>query len=128
MLILHRAERTGILADALAEVLAKPLDDPFAREVVAVPARGVERWLTQRLSGRLGSSAGDGVAANIDFPSPSRLVDEALAAASGITADDDPWHPSRMLWSLLGVIDECVGEPWCATLARHLGHGADDHR
>ncbi len=128
MLILHRAERTGILADALAEVLAQPLDDPFAREVVAVPARGVERWLTQRLSGRLGSSAGDGVAANIDFPSPSRLVDEALAAASGITADDDPWHPSRMLWSLLGVIDECVGEPWCATLARHLGHGADDHR
>ncbi|WP_241385315.1 exodeoxyribonuclease V subunit gamma [Rhodococcus sp. CH91] len=128
MLILHRAERTGILADALAEVLSKPLDDPFAREVVAVPARGIERWLTQRLSGMLGSAAGDGVAANIDFPSPSRLVDEALAAASGITPEDDPWHPSRMLWTLLEVIDESVGEPWCATLARHLGHGVDDHR
>ncbi|UYP19998.1 exodeoxyribonuclease V subunit gamma [Rhodococcus sp. Z13] len=137
MLILHRAERTDVLADALGEVLAKPLDDPFAPEVVAVPARGIERWLTQRLSGILGAPVnprrvarveGDGVAANIRFPSSMRLVDEALAAASGIDADDDPWHPSRMLWTLLDVIDECVGEPWCATLARHLGNGSDDHR
>ncbi len=31
-------------------LLATPLADPFAREVVVVPARGVERWVTQRLS------------------------------------------------------------------------------
>ena len=50
----HRAERSDRLAAGLAEVLARPLDDVFAQEVVAVPARGVERWLTQRLSHRLG--------------------------------------------------------------------------
>lgn len=128
MLILHRAERTDTLADALAEVLAVPLPDPFEPEVVAVPARGVERWLTQRLSSVLDAADGDGVAANIAFPSPSRLVDDALAAASGIRSDDDPWHPSKVLWTLLDVIDGCVGESWCTTLTRHLGHGADDHR
>ncbi|MEE2033413.1 exodeoxyribonuclease V subunit gamma [Rhodococcus chondri] len=128
MLTVHRAERTDVLADALAELLARPLADPFAREVVAVPARGIERWLTQRLSTTLGATRGDGIAANIDFPSPARLVDEALSAASGTTAEDDPWHSSRVLWTLLDVIDDCLGEPWCAVLSRHLGHGHDDHR
>lgn len=128
MLTLHRAERADTLADTLAALLATPPADPFAREVVAVPARGMERWLTQRLSTALGTTGGDGVAANIDFPSPARLVDEALSAASGTTADDDPWHPSRVLWALLAVIDECVGEPWCGVLSRHLGHGSDDFR
>ncbi len=128
MLTLHRAERTDILADALGELLTAPLDDPFARDIVAVPARGIERWLTQRLSTVLGATHGDGVAANIDFPSPSRLVAEVLAAASDTTAEDDPWLHSRVLWTVLDVIDDSVGEPWCAALARHLGHGADDHR
>jgi exodeoxyribonuclease V gamma subunit len=126
---LHRAERTSVLADALADVLRAPLADPFQREVIAVPAKGVERWLTQRLSTGLGTgSAYDGVAANLAFPSPTRLVDEAIAAAGGHQADDDPWAPQRVLWQLLDLIDRCVGEPWCAVLAGHLGHGADDHR
>ena len=57
MLVVHRAERASALADALAVVLSQPLHDPFATELVAVPARGVERWLAQRLSHRLGASA-----------------------------------------------------------------------
>ena len=36
------------------DLLADPLADPFAQELVLVPARGVERWLSQRLSHRLG--------------------------------------------------------------------------
>ncbi|MCA1008225.1 exodeoxyribonuclease V subunit gamma [Rhodococcus hoagii] len=130
MLTLHRAESAATLAEALAQVLVRPLADPFQREVIAVPAKGVERWLTQRLSHVLGAgdSGHDGVAANIDFPSPTRLIDQALAAATGYDVDDDSWHPSRMLWTLLQVIDDCLAEPWCTVLARHLGHGADDHR
>ncbi|MET8779352.1 exodeoxyribonuclease V subunit gamma [Nocardia sp. NPDC004654] len=130
---IHRAERADALADALAELLATPQPDPFAAEVVAVPAKGVERWLTQRLSAVLGVSAGgsDGVAANIRFPTPAALVAEALAASAGVAQDDDPWSPQRTVWTLLRVIDAALGEPWCAVLARHLG-GADpsgrDHR
>ena len=51
---LHRAERTDLLADGLGALLANPLPDPFAEELVLVPARGVERWLSQRLSHILG--------------------------------------------------------------------------
>ena len=73
---LHTAERTDALADGLARPAGDPLPDPFAREVVVVPARGVERWLTQRLSHRLGvgGRGGDGVCAGVDFVTPHSLV------------------------------------------------------
>jgi exodeoxyribonuclease V gamma subunit len=65
---LHRAVRTAELADGLGELLADPLDDPFAEEVVVVPEHGVERWLAQRLSHRLGGGPeGEGVCAGRPF-------------------------------------------------------------
>ena len=127
MLLVHRAERTARLADGLAAVLATPLADPFAAEVVAVPAKGVERWLAQRLSTVLGAGpAGDGVCSGITFPSPGRLVDDALAAARGLDPREDLWRDPT--WPLLEVVDACLGEAWCGVLAQHLGSGADDHR
>jgi exodeoxyribonuclease V gamma subunit len=123
VLHIHRAERADVLADALAAMLADPLEDPFAPEVVAVPTRGMERWLTQRSSAVLGSSPGrsDGVCANVRFPFPHRLVTEAVAGASGIDPAEDPWLPERAVWPLLEVVDAYVDEPWLATLAVYLG-------
>ena len=122
MLHVHRAERADRLADGLAETLLEPLEDPFAPEVVAVPTRGIERWLTQRLSTRLGTTGDrhDGVCANVEFPFPGRLIQAALAAASGIDPENDPWVAERSVWRLLELVDECLDEPWLATLARHL--------
>ncbi|HTY35311.1 exodeoxyribonuclease V subunit gamma [Mycobacterium sp.] len=120
---LHRAERTDLLAAGLGALLAAPLADPFAEELVLVPARGVERWLSQRLSHVLGCrpGAGDGVCAGVAFRSPSSLIAEITG-----TADDDPWSPEAMTWPLLEAIDRGLDEPWCATLATHLGHGLTD--
>ena len=88
---LHRAERTDLLADGLGALLANPLPDPFAEELVLVPARGVERWLSQRLSHVLGAgSKGDGVCAGVSFRSPASLIAEITG-----TVDDDPWSPGR---------------------------------
>ncbi|GAA5155599.1 exodeoxyribonuclease V subunit gamma [Nocardioides marinquilinus] len=120
---LHRAPRTDQLADALGELLAVPLADPFAEEVVVVPAKGVERWLTQRLSHRLGVGprGGDGVCAGVRFLTPGSLVALLLDRDR-----DDVWHPERLVWPLLATIDASLGEPWCEALSRHLGHGHDD--
>ncbi|MDT5181234.1 MAG: exodeoxyribonuclease gamma subunit, partial [Mycobacterium sp.] len=115
---LHRAERTDLLADGLGRLLSEPLDDPFAMELVLVPARGVERWLSQRLSHVLGSGAGaDGVCAGVEFRNPHSLIAEITG-----TADEDPWAPDAMVWPLLEVVDASLDEPWCRTLATHLGH------
>ena len=121
---LHRAPDTGLLADGLADLLRNPPGDPFAEEVVVVPAKGVERWLTQRLSHRLGATAStsaatrreDGICAGVRFLNPHSLV-ELLTD----TGADDPWRPDRLAWPVLEVLDESVDEAWCAPLARHLG-------
>jgi exodeoxyribonuclease V gamma subunit len=122
MLHVHRAERADALVGALGALLAEPPADPFAPEVVAVPTRGIERWVAQRLSGGLGASPGrgDGVCANVEFPTPRRLAEDAVAAASGIAPDADPWRPERFVWPLLEIVEEARAEPWLATLAAHV--------
>ncbi|GGU24412.1 exodeoxyribonuclease V subunit gamma [Nocardioides albus] len=117
---LHRAPRTDLLADSLGELLSVPSEDPFATEVVVVPARGVERWLSQRLSHRLGAAAGrtDGICAAVDFRSPWSLFAEVVG-----TGDEDPWAPESLTWPVLAAIDASLDEPWARSLALHLGHG-----
>jgi exodeoxyribonuclease V gamma subunit len=114
VLHIHRAERADGLVEALGGMLSEPPEDPFAREVVSVPTRGVERWLAQSLSIRIG------VCANVDFPPPRRLLGEAVAQAAGIEADTDPWLPEHAVWPLLEVVDESLPDPWCRELASYL--------
>jgi exodeoxyribonuclease V gamma subunit len=125
MLHIHRAERADGLVDALRGVLLEPLEDPFAPEVISVPTRGMERWLTQRLSTALGASKdrGDGVCANIGFPFPGTLIAAATATAGGIDPDHDPWTAERLVWRLLQTVDELLPEPWLGALATHIRGG-----
>ncbi len=115
----HIAERTDLLSDGLANLIATPLADPFAEELVVVPAKGVERWLAQRLSHQLGVGprGGDGICAGVRFVNPHSLV----ALLTG-TDPSDPWDPDRLVWAVLDAIDSSLGEPWCTTLAAHLGY------
>ena len=109
----------------------------MAREVVAVPTRGVERWLTQRLSHRLGARTGesDGVSANIDFPFPGTLIAATMTAVGGLGArthgaggygagrpgtHPDPWSPERSVWPLLQLVDDHIDDPLMRPLAAHL--------
>lgn len=110
MLHVHHADRADALVRALADVLRAGPADPFAPEVVAVHSRGIERWLAQQLSHHLGASdgRGDGVAANLRFPFPGGLVNDAVARASGIDPATDPWRPERLVWPLLDVVDAAV--------------------
>ena len=114
MLHVHRSDRADGLIEALRALLADAPPDPFAPELIAVPTRGMERWLTQRLSNGLG------ICANVEFPFPRRLVGDAVATASGIDADGDPWLPERLVWPLLELLDDALDEPWLRPLAVHL--------
>ena len=101
-------ELNGLTASSRrsALLLVEPLPDAFAPEIIAVPTRGMERWLSQRMSARLGARPGrsDGVCANVEFPSPRRLLGGVVAVAAGLPPDEDPWLPERALWPLLEVM------------------------
>ena len=131
VLHIHRSERADALVAALGAALRTPTGDPFQAETVAVPSRGVERWLAQQLSHVLGARDGDGVCANVVFPSYTRLLDETVAEADDDYAEAvERWSPERAVWPLLRVIDRCAPtEPWCGVLAAHLGlnRGATPH-
>ena len=111
---LHRAERSDLLVAGLADLLADPLPNPFASEIVAVPTRGVERWLAQQVSNRLGVCAG------VDFPSVRRLTATVLAPVTGLEPDTDPWHPARAAWSILAILDAARDDAWAELLWSHL--------
>ncbi|MGN6161040.1 MAG: exodeoxyribonuclease V subunit gamma [Marmoricola sp.] len=120
-MLVHRAARAADLVEGLAAELLRPsgsVHDVFAQELVVVPARGVERWLSQRLSHHLGARRDDGVCAGIDFVSPTsfgRLVGEV---------EGGPWSLAELTWTVLAAVDASMDEPWCSTLAWHLGHFA----
>ncbi|MFN8124926.1 MAG: exodeoxyribonuclease V subunit gamma [Candidatus Nanopelagicales bacterium] len=118
----HRATRIDALLPELAHRLSQAPPDPFTPEIIAVPTRGVERYLTQQLSQRLGTSSGgtDGVCAGVSFPSPNQLFGELTADISGVAYDDDPWRVERLVWPVLDVIDNSLGEPWAAPLRTHV--------
>jgi exodeoxyribonuclease V gamma subunit len=122
MLFIDRAERADVLAQALARLLTRPRPDPFATDLVAVPTRGIERWLAQTLATQLGSdgAAQDGVCANVSFPSPLGLVRDTLARATGLEPEHDPWRRERMLWPLIEVVQNSREEPWLEPLLQHL--------
>jgi exodeoxyribonuclease V gamma subunit len=76
----------------------------------------------------LGATSGDGVCANVVFPWPSTLLDEAVQSASAEHAEAvEPWAPQRSMWQLLEVIDASIlAEPWCRPLAQYLGTDGQD--
>ncbi len=97
-----------------------------------MPTRGVERWLTQSLASQLGTSRGeaqrDGIVANVAFPSPREIVDLAIAQATRIEPETDPWKKERTVWPLLQLVDEHLAEPWLEILRHHLeDSGPADH-
>ncbi len=100
-----------MLAGGLCGLLSSGAPDPFAPELVCVPSRGVERWLTQQLSLVLGARPGgsDGVCANVEFPGPGRLIADVVAGVSGIDPRTDPWRPGRSVWPLLELIESSPG-------------------
>ena len=125
MIHAHRAERADRLVAGLAELLEAAPGDALATEVVSVPTRGVERWLAQTLSARLGAGdpAAGGICANVNFPFPGRLVGDALTAATGVGREGDPWLVERLVWPLLDVVDAHLGDPWLSSLSTHLHWG-----
>ena len=120
-LLTHVASHPDALVSLLCDQLAVPPDDLFAPEIVAVPTRGIERWITQRIASDLAArGVGDGIAANIEFPSPRRLVRRVLLEVPALAASADAWEGPLLTGHLVDAIDAHLDEAWMRILARFL--------
>src|SRR6187551_1749075 len=99
---LHRAERTDLLADGLGALLSDPLPDPFADELVIVPAKGVERWLSQRLSHILGRGTGQDSSPIVGSADGGRIVGSADGVCAGISFR----NPRSLIAEITGTDDD----------------------
>lgn len=117
----HRGDRADLLLTGLVAELADPLPDPFATEVVAVSSPGMERWVAQGLSERLGVGPGgsDGICAGVSFPTVERMLAGVVEEVLGRPG----WQPVRLVPTVLTIFDEVADEPWFTPVRSHLGGG-----
>lgn len=114
MLVLHRSNRVERLVDRLAEWVRKPLASPFAAEVIGVPSRGMERWLTLELARRFG------VSANSRFPYPRALVEELYDAVLGPVAGPRSPSPLALTFAVARAFRELAAEPVLSPVTDYL--------
>ena len=92
---LYHGPQLEHLGDALVDVLAKPLDDPFQSELVSVPTAGVRDWVQRHIASSLG------IACNVHTVFPGQFIAAALGRDASATS---PWDLDRLSWAILSVL------------------------
>lgn len=134
-LVVHTASRVEDLLDPLVARLRQGApEDPFTPLTIVVQSRGMQRWLSHQLAERLAPD-GAGIAANLAFPFPGRLLRDLAAAVNDAGEDggtvpgiagDDPWAPGSLVWQVLAVLQEQRDRPELARLQPYLAQRAVD--
>ena len=126
-LLIHVRSHPYELVGELCRRLASPPDDPFAAEMVAAPTRGIERWLAQRIASEMGErTAGDGICANVEFPSPGRLVRRVLLSVPEPAESVEAWERGALVRSVVSTLDDNLDRPGLELIARYIrAPGAD---
>jgi exodeoxyribonuclease V gamma subunit len=116
--------RLDRLADFLAERLAQPAGaDALVPETILVPQPTLRRWLQQQLALR------HGIAANLDFATPSEFVWRLLRAGRPDLPKDSPWERERLRWRLYALLGGAALPPAVAAhLARAGGSTSSEGR
>ncbi|HOD29667.1 MAG TPA: exodeoxyribonuclease V subunit gamma [Syntrophales bacterium] len=112
---LYHSNRMEVLADRLAEILAAPLVEPFAPEIVLVQSRGMERWLSMALADR------HGVCTNVRFPYPTHFVHALFQAVDPALPARSPYEPAVMTWDLVDLLSALPDRPEFQPLTAYLG-------
>ncbi len=120
MLQVYDSNQLEQLLAFLVAKLKQPLRDPLATEYIALPHRGLARWVTLQLAHELG------VCAQIDFPSPAALIWQLFRYARPELTHESAFDRDPLAWRIFADLQqrELIG-PF-----KHLGHywqRADDY-
>jgi exodeoxyribonuclease V gamma subunit len=105
----HKSNRLDLLAAALAEVLAKPVDKPFTPELVVVQSLPLRRWLAMRLA------EANRIFANVEFPFLATFVFRVLGLSR-----DQQFSVDRLTWKIFAALPALLRGKNFAVVAEYL--------
>ncbi len=114
MLEIYHSNRLEVLLDHLVAVLDRPLADPFGEEFVVAQNQGMARWLAQGLAQRAG------IAANLRFPLPARLIWDLLGCWFEDLPPQSDWDKDRLVLRIFACLPGLAADPAFAEPARYL--------
>lgn len=105
---------------ALAMIEREPLA-PLESETFLVQSNGMGQWLQMSIASR------QGVAASIEFPLPASFVWRAYRVVLGQgIPQQSPFDRPALVWRLMALLPECLGDPDFAPLADYLERERDE--
>ncbi|HHH28987.1 MAG TPA: exodeoxyribonuclease V subunit gamma, partial [Polyangiaceae bacterium] len=112
---LYRSNRTELLADQLAQLLAAPVAGPLDAEWVVVQGRGMAVWLAMQLARR------HGVCAGLELVYPANLVRRLVEGLGTDRAERaQAWDGERLTWSLMSALGAVDDDAALAPLSGYL--------
>ncbi len=106
--------------DALAETLGRPLSSPFHPDVIVVQSKGMERYLSMQLAGRLG------IWANCLYPFPNAFVEGLFRVVLSGAEKESPFAPDVLTWRIMKMLLHWIGEPGFEPLGAYIEGEEDD--
>ncbi|MGB5328936.1 MAG: exodeoxyribonuclease V subunit gamma [Gammaproteobacteria bacterium] len=100
------------------QLVAQPLRDPFAQEVIVVPTYAMARWLNLRIAQQ------QGVAANIDYPQVGEWIWTLSGTILHDTPKQDPYSRNALNWQIFSLLPGLLEHESFALLGHYLN---DDH-
>jgi exodeoxyribonuclease V gamma subunit len=120
---IYTSNRMERLVDGLEQVVRAPRPapfTPFTKEIVVVQSKGMQRWLSMELAGRIG------VWANCHFAIPNEMVETLFAAVlPDCPAETTAFRPEVMTWRLMGLLQETVERPGFEEISGYLRDDSD---
>ncbi len=128
------SNRLENLSEALVKIIATPAAAPLAPEVIVVQSRGMQRWLSLQIAGKLG------IAANLSFPFPNALVNEIIERiwpdfrsvfeketnhSGQLPAELGAYTPAVLTWEIMKLLPDSAGNKAFRQLNHYLaGRGS----
>ena len=111
------ANRVEFLQQQLAHHLAhNPLQSVLQPEIIVVPTYAMARWLNLQLARDLG------IAANIDYPSPSTWIWDLISDKNALL----PYHRDNLQWKLFEILPSMLRQKSFETLEQYINQATDE--
>ena len=111
---LYTSNRLEILADKLAEAVAKPLHSPLTPEIIIVQSFGMQQWISLELAKRFG------IWTNCRYPFPNTYLQEIFDLLIPDKPDAFIFDREVMTWRIMQLLPQCIDSPGFEPLKTYL--------